>query len=278
MVNGLTRGQAGERLNLEEDLTLIGGNQGQVQYASGPIYATDLFNPVTGKWSTVGEATNMRLYHSGALLLESGHVITVGSEMDNYNDFYNPQKPECFEDVRNINTNPTFANGCTNPFNYNIERFTPSYLREKAGVQINNAPTAVTYGSLIAVQVDSAKSVGRVSFVRTSAITHSTNTDQRYIELVIKSYSPSLNTLYIQIPSNAGLAPPGTWFLFAINSEGVPSVAATMTLTSGAPTSVTIAGDAVTGSPTTAPNNGSESLVNQSTLLSILIAFLSSFF
>ena len=256
----------------------VGGNQGQVQYAQGPIYATDLYNPITDKWSTVGEASNMRLYHSGALLLESGHVITTGSEMDNYDDFYNPQKPQCFENVNDPNTSPTSARGCKDPFNYNIERFTPSYLRGASGVVITNAPTKVTYGSLIAVQVDSAQRVGRVSFIRTSALTHSTNTDQRYVELVIKAYSPSQNTLYIQIPSNPGLAPPGTWFLFAIDTNGTPSVAATMNLNLGAATTATLPADATSPTATVPPPKNNQQAAGKGTIISLLLAFISTFF
>ena len=67
-VNGLGWGQAG-------------GNAGQVQYAQNPVYATDLYDPSSGQWTTLAPATNKRLYHSGALLLSSGHVMTQGSDM-----------------------------------------------------------------------------------------------------------------------------------------------------------------------------------------------------
>lgn len=153
MVNGLTNGQAG-------------GNQGQVMYANGPVYATDLLNPSApsgSRWSTVGTATNKRLYHSGALLLETGHVITTGSEMDNYDDFYgaNPD-PNCY---------PTGANICTSPFNYNIERFTPPYMQKGSGPVVTGFPVNATHGSLIQINVASSANVGRVSFIRTSTVT-----------------------------------------------------------------------------------------------------------
>jgi hypothetical protein len=58
------------------------GNAGQVQYARDPVYAADMYDPATASYTSMAPATNKRLYHSGALLLSTGHVITVGSEME----------------------------------------------------------------------------------------------------------------------------------------------------------------------------------------------------
>lgn len=217
---------------------MIGGNQGQVQYAQGPIYQTDLFKPNApsgSKWSTIGQATNKRLYHSGALLLESGHVVTVGSEFDNYDDFYNPQKSECFEDVKAPHTGPKLGPGCTDPFNYNIERFTPPYLMKGPGPVITKAPSTVTYGSLIEISVKSTAGIARATLIRYSSLTHSTNTDQRFIELIIKGSKAAENKLYISFPENSALAPPGNWMLFLLNENGVPSTASSIMLKIGKP-------------------------------------------
>jgi hypothetical protein len=61
---------------------LIEGNAGQVQYARDPVYAADMYDPATDTFTSMSPATNKRLYHSGAVLLSTGHVIAVGSEME----------------------------------------------------------------------------------------------------------------------------------------------------------------------------------------------------
>jgi len=65
-----------------------------------------------------------------------------------------------------------------------------------------------------------------VSFVlmRLSSTTHTVNNDQRRIPLQMESTSGTTYTL--TIPSNAGIVLPGYYWLFALNSQGVPSVAA----------------------------------------------------
>lgn len=75
VVNGLGWGQAG-------------GNAGETQYARTPIYESSIFDPQSSTFATLASATQKRLYHSGALLLQTGHVMTFGSEMDNYDDYW----------------------------------------------------------------------------------------------------------------------------------------------------------------------------------------------
>ncbi|KAJ3366573.1 hypothetical protein HDU91_001794 [Kappamyces sp. JEL0680] len=74
-VNGLLNGEAG------------GGFQGMCGAASNPVFQTDIYDPIspqspgTSRWRTLAKASQMRLYHSGALLTETGHVITFGNEV-----------------------------------------------------------------------------------------------------------------------------------------------------------------------------------------------------
>ena len=268
LVNGASWGQAG-------------GNQGQTQYSSGPIFVADLYDPSTSSWTSLASATNKRLYHSGALLLESGHVITTGSEMDNYADYWPTRNPNCFEDIANINTNPTNRTGCTDPFNYNIERFTPPYLQvggSRAPV-LSKAPSSATHGSLIQLDLKSSAEVSRVTLVRTATSTHSTNTDQRLIELVIVGYTDT--SLFVRLPLNPALAPAGNWFVFVLSSDSIPSAAQTIRLTTGTAVNVTLPANAKSGSPATTQKNGSSSLYNNSLsvwtmiVISLLTAFVS---
>lgn len=70
-----------------------------------------------------------------------------------------------------------------------------------------------------------------VSMVRMSSSTHGTNTDQRRLELC----GPSTSTCGAGNPAlkvpGAGIAIPGTWMVFGVNSVGVVSVAQILMVT-----------------------------------------------
>ncbi|KAJ8326921.1 hypothetical protein O5D80_004349 [Batrachochytrium dendrobatidis] len=227
-----------------------GGDAGIVQDAYNPVMTPNLFDPEApaGKqFSVMAPATNYRLYHSGVILVESGHVITTGSEMDNYDDYWKYNKTNC----------PPYPilysaqNNCTQPFNYNLERYAPPYLQiaEKSGRPvISSAPASITHKSTFAVQISSTVSdISRVTFIRYSTTTHQTNTDQRFIELRIL-YNTS-NSIIVEAPSGPGIAPPGNWMLFVLDKNGTPSVAKTINLQLGAPVTASVPTGATTFSP-----------------------------
>ncbi|KAJ3065805.1 hypothetical protein HDU98_010829 [Podochytrium sp. JEL0797] len=225
ITNGMQWGQAG-------------GNGGQCQFASTPNFATELYDPVADKFTTVGRSTVMRSYHNGAILLKDGSVVTTGSEMANYLDFWgnyeklgpggdqmvnisiasNAYKPECY---------PANNEGaCTSPYEYRIEQFTPSYLTSGPRPILQPLPdnTVFTYNSTIGLHLDpTGAPVTRVTFLRYTTTTHSTNTDQRFLEPIVLF----VNSTYVvvRVPPNGGVAPPGRYHVFGVSAGGVPSVA-----------------------------------------------------
>lgn len=64
------------------------------------------------------------------------------------------------------------------------------------------------------------------SLIRVGAATHSVNLDQRRVPLAVASQSGSSVTL--RVPSNPVHVPPGPYWLFAMDSAGVPSVGQTI--------------------------------------------------
>ncbi|KAH9271380.1 hypothetical protein BASA83_006472 [Batrachochytrium salamandrivorans] len=215
-----------------------GGDAGFVENAYNPVMAPDLYDPEApaGKqFTTLAPATNYRLYHSGVVLLESGHVITTGSEMDNYDDYWTANKTEC-RPYNVLTYNPT----CKQPFNYNLERFAPPYLQaaEKLGRPvISTIPPSITHKSTFIIGVSSpVKDIARVTFIRYTTTTHQTNTDQRFIELKILYTSDS--SIVVQAPDLPGQAPPGNWMLFLLDNNGIPSVAKTVNLHIGPVTTI----------------------------------------
>ena len=69
-----------------------------------------------------------------------------------------------------------------------------------------------------------------VSMIRYSGSTHSTNTDQRRLELCGPSTEACGGANPMVAIPGAGVAIPGYWMVFGINAAGVPSVAATLIL------------------------------------------------
>jgi galactose oxidase len=84
-------------------------------------------------------------------------------------------------------------------------------------------------GSLIMVMSTQPQSM--VSMVRMSAETHSTNTDQRRLELCGPHSSPCTGTGTMVVIPGEGIAIPGYWMVFAMNEQGVPSVAVPLLIT-----------------------------------------------
>lgn len=245
-------------------------------YAWNPSLTADLFDPEapSGKqWTILAKATNIRLYHSEALLTETGHVITAGSEMDNYYDYWGAkQRTDCF---------PLGPNACTNPFNYNIERFSPPYLEAGSRIEIKTFPSQITYNTDVELEVvGDGKLVDHVSMIRYSSATHSLNTDQRLVELPIVSVTGS--KLVVRLPWNSALAPPGNWMIWAIDEKGVPSVSKTALLSLG-PNGPIGADDPIILKPVPARTRAPVDVVNSSVhalidLLSMLIGLFSFLF
>lgn len=203
---------------------LAGGSQGGDTTAAGdPVFETSLYDPEGlpgSKWTNLPKSQVARLYHSGAILTTEGYVVTTGSENQNYID----KDPNCFPlGEKKV---------CTSPYEYRIERYTPYYLTTgKPRPVLISAPSEITFNSSVLIEIEAGTGIDRVTFIRYSTTTHYTNTDQRFIELEILGVGNG--KVGIRMPLNGALAPPGNWMLFVLK-DGVPSVAKTILLKSGA--------------------------------------------
>ena len=168
------------------------------------VYPAELWNPATGTWRTLAAMQVTRQYHSTALLLPDGRVLSAGGGI-------------C---------------GTCDSVGYlakNAEVFSPPYLFKKDGSgelaprpQITSAPDHVTYNAPLAISTPNAASISKVALVRLGAVTHSVNMEQRYVPL---SFTAGSGTVNATAPANANVAPPGVYMLFVIGADGVPSVA-----------------------------------------------------
>ena len=171
------------------------------------------WNPATGQWSTLAAMQITRQYHSTALLLPDGRVLSAGGGI-------------C---------------GTCDQVGYlakNAEIFSPPYLYPADGTlaprpAIDSAPAATTYGAQFAVATADPASIRKVALVRLGAVTHSDNMEQRYIPLAFTAGTTSLTAT---APANANIAPPGIYMLFIVDANGVPSVASMVSVGNSPPT------------------------------------------
>ncbi len=193
------------------------------------VYPAELWNPATGQWQTLAAMQMTRQYHSTALLLPDGRVLSSGGGI-------------C---------------GTCDSVGYlakNAEVFSPPYLFKKDGSgelaprpQITSAPDEATYNAPFDISTPNAASVSKVALVRLGAVTHSVNMEQRYVPLSFTAGSGSVNAT---APASANLAPPGVYMLFVIGANGVPSVARMVRVGNEPTTRITSGPEAGTNDPT----------------------------
>ncbi len=163
----------------------------------------ELLDPGTGTWTVGARARVPRLYHSVALLLPDGRVLTAGS---------NPARRT--EELR-------------------IEVYWPPYLFLGARPELGVERTEVGYGESLAATVTGERPLRELSLVRPGATTHSTDNEQRLLDVAFTARADG--DVSLSLPTSAALAPPGWYMLFAVDGAGVPSHAVWLHLTEGAP-------------------------------------------
>jgi len=169
-----------------------------------PVHVAELWDPETGKWTLMAEEVVDRCYHSTAVLLPDGRVLSAGGGE------YAPG-------------NPAFPNQ-PNPSvdtHTDAQLFSPPYLSKGPRPQILAAPVGITYGQSFDVTVGAADKISKLSWIRLSSVTHSCNQSQM---LVFLTFQQNGTRVTVQAPASPNIAPPGYYLLFVLNENGVPSV------------------------------------------------------
>ncbi len=182
-----------------------GGNNSTFDPSTNPIYPTEMWDPATGAWTVMASIAVYRGYHSTAMLLPDGRVLSAGGNVGGPNmQVYSP---------------PYLFTGTSRP-------------------TITSAPSSVGYGQQIVIATPDAANISKVSFIRAGSVTHTFDQATRFLTLNFTKTSTGLN---VTLPANANLAPPGYYMLFILNG-GVPSVAAIMQISASAVTTGSIDG------------------------------------
>lgn len=215
-----------------------GGNEGPGFNNNCTTYyvkAAEMWNPAVpgepgpnqwgedGFWTAMASATQPRLYHSAAVLLPDGRVLTGGTT---------DEPEQVCPPLINGQPNPNYNNcktACPKiTHNFTYEIFSPPYLFDGNGNRrtvrptIGNGPDQVKYGETVQYGFSNASAVSTVRLIRLPSVTHSFNQNQGVVKLI---HTVTGQNFQISIPVNRNECPPGHYMMFILDSSGVPSEA-----------------------------------------------------
>ncbi|MGH9571442.1 MAG: carboxypeptidase regulatory-like domain-containing protein, partial [Candidatus Angelobacter sp.] len=185
---------------------IVGGSSAAgFDTSTAPVAATEMWDPATGQFTVMAGIAEYRGYHSTALLLPDGRVLSAGGNVGGPN----------------------------------AQIYSPPYLFTGARPAIASAPTGAGYGQTVFIGTPNATSITKVSLIRLGSTTHTFDESTRYMRL---SFTQAANGLNVSMPANGNIAPPGYYMMFILNNAGVPSVAKIIKLASGAGSTGAITG------------------------------------
>ncbi len=200
---GIGRTQHNLTILADGSVLATGGNSDGAALVSvnAGVLRPEIWSPATGQWRFMNDMQVDRQYHSVALLLADGRVLSAGGG---------------------------YCGDCTAAGyeEQNAEVFSPPYLFAEGDTlavrpSIANTPAWMDYSHDISIRSDQAGQISKAHLIKPGAVTHSQNQDQRLVPLNFVNAGGS--TLTISSPANRNIAPPGHYLLFLVNDEGVPS-------------------------------------------------------
>ncbi len=153
---------------------------------SCPVLETEIWDPKTERFTVVAPSRVFRGYHSTALLLPDGRVLSGGG----------------------VRTG-------------SIEIYSPPYLFKGSRPSVASSPDSVRYGETFTVATPDAARIARVTLIRVGAVTHAFNQSQRFHEL---QFTAKEGAIDVAAPPSAAICPPGPHLLFLLDANGVPSI------------------------------------------------------
>jgi hypothetical protein len=206
---------------------IVGGSSASgFDTSSSPVLPTEMWDPATGQFTVMASIAVYRGYHSTALLLADGRVLSAGGNVGGPN----------------------------------AQLFSPPYLFAGTRPSIASAPVSAGYGQTVFIGTPDVASISKVTLLREASVTHTNSMSQGFQSLSFTKTSTGLN---VTMPANANLATPGYYMLFILNGSGVPSVASIIQIsaTASAVGSVTgtvtnTAGAPISGASVSSGGNG----------------------
>ncbi|MCB5165196.1 kelch motif-containing protein [Streptomyces bambusae] len=186
----------------DDSVFTTGGASDYRGRGASDIRKAQFYWPRTNSFVAAAAPSVGRNYHSEALLLPDGRVATFGSD-------------------------PLFAdkdNTKLGKFETRLEVYTPPYLHRDPSrrPQLGAGPDEVDQKGRATFKTPDPGRIERARLMRPSAVTHTTDVEQRSVELGLTKTADSVT---VQVPADPTLVPPGWYMLFVTDADGTPSVA-----------------------------------------------------
>lgn len=235
------RGFANAAVLPDGTILVTGGQKRSLVFTdTGGIMFPELFDPVKQTWAQMAPEAVPRNYHSISILLPDATVFSGGGGL-------------CW--VASITADDSDCDRTVDHPDGQI--FSPPYLFNPDGTEASRpivdtmSSTNATAGDTLKIVIQNEDVAGNSTLVlmRLGSVTHSTNSDQRRVPLVDvtvtgtqmagdvgpdgKVINPKpVGTEYtVVLPEDYGILLPGFYYIFAMSSSGVPSVAKTLQVT-----------------------------------------------
>ncbi|MHB9758767.1 radical copper oxidase GlxA [Streptomyces sp. BYX5S] len=166
------------------------------------IHKAQFYDPRANAFQEAAAPKVGRNYHSEALLLPDGRVASFGSD-----PLYDNQQ-----------------NTKLGHFEQRMEIFTPPALH-RGGDQrpvLGAGPKDVPASGKVTFRTKDADGIVKARLMRPSAVTHTTDVEQRSIALDV---TKSEGAVSVDVPKDRTLVPPGWYMLFVSDADGVSSEA-----------------------------------------------------
>ncbi|MCX2181781.1 DUF1929 domain-containing protein [Streptomyces sp. SKN60] len=190
---------------MPDDTVFTSGGSEQYRGSGGSdILKSQFYDPRSNAFNEAAEPTVGRNYHSEALLLPDGRVATFGSDPLYSN-----------KDNTKLGT-----------FEQRIEVFTPPALHRAGGNRpvLGEGPQELDQNGRATFKTQDAARITAARLMRPSAVTHTTDVEQRSIELGLTKEADGV-TVTVEVPKDRTLVPPGWYMLFVTDQDGIPSEA-----------------------------------------------------
>ena len=166
----------------------IGGNT--TGLSDGGQFQTMKYSPGSDTWTNMAVQKPRRAYHSTALLLPDGRIMSAGDDK---------------------------AGGG----GQRIDFYKPPYLFKGPRPKISDAPKQVSYKKKAFRIGTAGKRATRAVLMAPAATTHANDMNARHVELAVRRVGGGFRA---RTPGRT-VAPPGYYMLFTVTAGGVPSVA-----------------------------------------------------
>lgn len=183
----------------DRTVLVIGGQRnGKWSADPQPVLEAEIYDPASNEWTVLAPMQYPRQYHSVAVLLPDGRVMTAGGIDPTLGG--TPQRDQRFMEV-----------------------LSPPYMFRGTRPTLNSTPSQISYGIQFDILTPEASSIESVVLLRPISMTHHTDAGQRYVKLAI--LARNTNKITIKSPDNGNIAPPGYYMIFIVTTDKIPSVA-----------------------------------------------------